>query len=77
MPGPRFPVISNLLNASTSKDGLPVCAELDFAVVVSLFEGSMVSNVFAKGLGGAGNDLLSFSSDDASDSAFSNGSSSC
>jgi hypothetical protein len=74
---PAFPVMSNLLNASTSRDALPMCAAFDFGMVASLFECSMVSNVFAKGFGGACDGLLSLSSDDVSDRAFSNGSSSC
>jgi hypothetical protein len=76
LPGPEFPVISSLLNASTSREALPACATLVFELIASLFEGSIVSRVFLKGFGGACEGLALSSSDDVSDEALSKGSSS-
>lgn len=67
----------SLLNASTSRDALPLFAEFVFEDAASLFEGSIVSSVFLKGFGGAWEALLSLASEDVSDNMFSKGSSSC
>jgi hypothetical protein len=66
----------SLLNASTSRDALPLCAAFVFEDAASLFDGSMVSSVFLKGFGGAWEALLSLASEDVSDKVLSKGSSS-
>lgn len=76
MPGPALPVISSRLNASTSREALPVFVVFVLEVVASLFDCSIVSSVFLKGLGGACDGWISLSSDDVSDTLGSKGSSS-
>jgi hypothetical protein len=75
-PRPAFPVMSNLLNASTSIDALPGLVIFGGEIAVSLPGFSIVSNVFENGFMGACEAGLTSSSPERSDVVLSNGSSS-
>lgn len=77
IPKPEFPVISNLLKASTSMDALPGLVTLAAGGAENSLPGfSIVSNVFEKGffIGACAGLTTPTSSSRASELAFSNGS---
>lgn len=77
IPRPAFPVMSNLLNASTSIDALPGLVMFGGEIAVCSRPGfSIVSNVFENGFNGACVAGLTSSSSERSDVVLSNGSSS-
>jgi hypothetical protein len=79
MPSPAFPVISNLLNASTSKEARPRLATFVGGIIDPSLSGcSIVSRVFWNGFAGACFGMLIASSSDVPSDMLSNGSlSSC
>lgn len=75
MPSPAFPVINNLLNASTSIEALPAVVFGVCDIEASRSGFSIVSKVLENGFAGALLGLLDSSSSDVSEVTLSNGSS--